>query len=204
MSALTKGEIEVKQAELIQRLMDDDFNALTREQQAKELGVARRTLIGWINDPDLIPWDKINERRSRAVWQHKPKIDAALVAKASKGNIGAVELYYKFQLGLSEKTIQETILKNGDIGAGKDTAELMAEAIGSYASQMDKAMKYMSPEQRGSLRYAVLNFKEPEETTAEVVKDSAIPALEGIRKWEEEEKMRRLGISPEKSRPEPM
>lgn len=73
-------------------LIDPQYISWTQEAKAKELGVAAVTLWRWDKEVD---WDKIKEQRRAKFAQHTTKIDDALVQKAKKGDLRAIEVYYQ-------------------------------------------------------------------------------------------------------------
>jgi hypothetical protein len=156
--------------------------------------------MNWLANPEIVDHKAIDKKRQAAIFRHKPKIDQAMIAKAKNGNVSAAEVVYKLVFGLSEKTVNENYnhdesdeLRNMD---EESLSIQVAKGVLSSPERIRKTLSLLSAEERESLKQAVLN--DVVEIDAVAVETSAPDvAQRAIARMEEEEKMQRLGISPE-------
>ena len=65
-----------------------------QKELAKILNVNEATLCNWKKDPEFT--DLIPDRIRRRAFDHAPEVFAALIDRAKKGSLYAIELYFKF------------------------------------------------------------------------------------------------------------
>lgn len=135
------SEIGMAHALFMELLKDPDFWCLTNERQAEELKISIPTLRAWKRKITKDEWARFRDQARQAFPKHAIEIDAALIAKAKKGDVKAIELFYQKYENWSIKQILETIHKNGDL-VGLSDQDLMQKLLeGVPRSDLAKALK---------------------------------------------------------------
>ena len=128
MSALTTEEILLKKAKLMEAFKDPEFLLKTQDEQCEELEISRVTLWKWKKEITPEQWEKIRDGARQAYAQHAPQVDLALIGKAQKGDVKAIELFFQRYEGWSVKQNME-ILNKSDL-AGMSKEELLEKVQG--------------------------------------------------------------------------
>src|SRR5687767_13494632 len=93
----TTEEMVAKRAEFAVRLEDPDFHGATQAEQAEFMGVAPRTIFNWLQElRDSGAMKTIEARMREKVKGHIPAVYAALLKKAKKGDMGAIQLCLQY------------------------------------------------------------------------------------------------------------
>jgi len=116
MSSMSNEEIAIKKAKLVEAFKDPEFFMKTQDEQCEELGISRVTLWKWKKEFSPAEWEKIRDGARQTYAQYAPAVDMALMEKAKKGDVKAIELFFQRYEGWSVKQNME-ILNKSDLSS---------------------------------------------------------------------------------------
>ena len=134
---LVDGEEVVVKELWKDKLKDIEFFCKNTAKQAEELGIEQSTVWRWRDKMSLEEWNEIRDHYRGGYGRYAPIIDHALIKKAAKGDMKAVELFYQRMEGWSLKSgMDVTVTKS----YGEMTQQELVKAIIGQLTPAEKEL----------------------------------------------------------------